>query len=588
MRTAAVFRGDPESSGGRAVARGLRFVPTLLPMSAPESAPESHSAAPDRGADWEAFYRDYRKPGYVPGFEITSKLGGGMFGLVFRARKQSIGKDYAIKFLQVDDTEVRRAVLAELEQVKLFAQIDHPNLVSIEDRGEVDGIPYLVMSFAGTETLRDKLSTNGEPPAPEQRDELVRFFLQCCRGLSALHERSLVHFDIKPANVFLKGSVARLGDYGLSKLVTHSRGSLSMGRGTPYYMAPEMLQRRGDARSDVYSLGVMLYEILCGKVPFTGDSEWEVLRQHETKPPELPGHLSPLERAVLQRCLQKDPAARYQSVHDLIAALGGAATAPLPAAPRREPPPLPVRVDGAAPSCVPPMQARAPQVAAVKKVPARRSGVGLLVFAAMLGVAAFLFGAPARGVVEARASAASRPVEVRTTRSSRTDAKGLAAQIEQAINNAQQAVRTAVQKRKAPALAPLDATKVAEPFDFAAYRDRVETFASTAFSAGHGKRLEQWGRAAFLAGVALLQELDYECAEDCQRAANLHRLLGSMTAIDGLGADAVAGEPGPIEQCRFTAVAVGWRRLAEQFARDDSSFDKLLAARGKTGAGADR
>ncbi|MEO6596907.1 MAG: serine/threonine-protein kinase [Planctomycetota bacterium] len=290
-----------------------------------ESQPSS-AAQPEGAANWEAFYRDYRKPGYVPGFEITTKLGGGMFGLVFRARKQSIGKDYAIKFLQVDDTEVRRAVLLELEQVKFFAQIDHPNLVSIEDRGEVDGIPFLVMSFAGTETLRDRMptaSTEGaQVPTPAEKDELLRYFLQCCRGLAALHERSLVHFDIKPANVFLKGAVARLGDYGLSKLITHSRGSLSMGRGTPYYMAPEMLQRRGDHRSDIYSLGVMLYEILCGCVPFTGDSEWEVLRKHEKEAPSLPAHLSGLERALLQRCLQKDPTARFQSVHDLIAAFG--------------------------------------------------------------------------------------------------------------------------------------------------------------------------------------------------------------------------------------------------------------------------
>jgi hypothetical protein len=279
--------------------------------------------APLRLPDWEAFYRDYRKPGYVPGFEITTKLGGGMSGQVFRARRMSIGKDYAIKFLQVDDAEVRKAVVSELEQVRWFAQIDHPNLVSIEDRGEVDGIPYLVMAFAGTETLRDKLT--GAPPSGEAKDELVRAFLQCCRGLAALHERSLVHFDIKPANVFLKGGVARLGDYGLSKLVTHSRGSLSMGRGTPYYMAPEMLQRRGDHRSDVYSAGVMLYEILTGTVPFTGDSEWEVLKKHESEPPAMPSHLSPREIAILQRCLQKDPAARFQSVHDLIAAFGAPA-----------------------------------------------------------------------------------------------------------------------------------------------------------------------------------------------------------------------------------------------------------------------
>ncbi len=315
------------------------------------------SSAAERLPDWEAFYRDYRKPGYVAGFEITSKLGGGMFGLVFRARRMSIGKDYAIKFLQVDDGEVRRAVLGELESVKYFAQIDHPNLVSIEDRGEVDGIPYLVMAFAGTETLRDKMP-NGRVPTAAEKDELLRYFLQCCRGLAALHERSLVHFDIKPANVFLKGGVARLGDYGLSKLVTHSRGSLTMGRGTPYYMAPEMLQRRGDQRSDLYSLGVLLYEILCGKVPFTGDSEWEVLRQHETADPDLPAHLTPRERAVLQRCLQKDPAARFASVHDVIAAFGAPASAgaaawtdvrPGGAAPASRPTTAPPPLPGASP-----------------------------------------------------------------------------------------------------------------------------------------------------------------------------------------------------------------------------------------------
>src|SRR5262245_51716775 len=338
--------------------------------------------APDgRLPDWEAFYRDYRKPGYVSGFEITTKLGGGMFGLVFRARKQSIGKDYAIKFLQVDDQEVRRAVLAELEQVKHFAQIDHPNLVSIEDRGEVDGIPYLVMAFAGTETLRDRIPANGNPPAPAERDELLRYFLQCCRGLAALHERSLVHFDIKPANVFLKGAVARLGDYGLSKLVTHSRGSLSMGRGTPYYMAPEMLQRRGDHRSDIYSLGVVLYEILCGRVPFQGDSEWEVLRKHETEPPALPSYLSQLERAVLQRCLQKDPAARFQSVHDLIAASGGQeraiAAPPLPAIPSR----------GELPNCVAPPLPPLPPLQPPPlppPLPRRRRGLSVAVLLAVL------------------------------------------------------------------------------------------------------------------------------------------------------------------------------------------------------------
>ncbi|MGE3173247.1 MAG: serine/threonine-protein kinase [Planctomycetota bacterium] len=280
---------------------------------APTSPASQAVPEPGPRIDWEAFYRNYRKPGYVAGFEIVNKLGGGMFGLVFKARKESIGKDYAIKFLKVDDESVRDAVGRELGSVRYFAQIDHPNLVSIEDMGEVDGIPYLVMSYAGQETLRKRID-GGQL----SRDDALRIFVQAARGVQALHERSLVHFDLKPANIFLKGDIARVGDFGLSKLVTQSRNSLSFGRGTPYYMAPEMLQRRGDVRSDVYSLGVILFECLCGDVPFKGDSEWEVLRKHEVEPPQFPDHVGAGDRRILSRCLAKDPDARYQSVADLL------------------------------------------------------------------------------------------------------------------------------------------------------------------------------------------------------------------------------------------------------------------------------
>src|SRR5262252_9449075 len=180
------------------------------------------------------------------------------------------------------------------------------------------------MAFAGHETLKDRIAAAAE--RPEERDDALRCFLQACRGVAALHEHSLVHFVLKPANVFVKGGVARVGDYGLSKLVTHSRGSLSMGRGTPYYMAPEMLQRRGDHRSDVYSLGVMLYEVLTGDVPFKGDSEWQVLQQHESAEVTFPAHVPERERAIVRRCMHKDPAQRFQSVHDLLAAFGAPAS----------------------------------------------------------------------------------------------------------------------------------------------------------------------------------------------------------------------------------------------------------------------
>jgi serine/threonine protein kinase len=330
-----------------------------------QPSPSQPAPEPVPRIQWEAFYANYRKPGYVPGFEIVHKLGGGMFGLVFKARKESIGKDYAIKFLKVDDESVRDAVLRELESVRWFAQIDHPNLVSIEDKGEVDGIPFLVMSYAGQETLQKRIQQGSM-----SRDEALRIFVQAARGVQALHERSLVHFDLKPANIFLKGDVARVGDFGLSKLVTESRNSLSFGRGTPYYMAPEMLQRKGDARSDLYSLGVILYECLCGEVPFRGDSEWEVLRKHEVEAPKFPATLNAEDVRILRRCLQKKPEDRYPSVADLLrelqapVALGDSlllrpavlpAGVVLPAGPQPAP-------QSSAPLSVPPVSVAPPQL----------------------------------------------------------------------------------------------------------------------------------------------------------------------------------------------------------------------------------
>ena len=282
-------------------------------MEAPDIDPDDSNPVQ---VDWEGFYRNYRKPGYLTGFEIVNKLGGGMFGLVFKARKESIGKDYAVKFLKVDDDNVRDAVMREIDNVSFFAQIDHPNLVSIEDKGTIDGIPYLVMSYAGDETLQKRLQQGDMT-----REDALHIFVQAARGVQALHNHSLVHFDLKPANIFLKGDVARVGDYGLSKLVSASRNSLSFGRGTPYYMAPEMLQRRGDARSDVYSLGILLYECLYGDVPFRGDSEWEVLRKHENAQPEFPAGARAGDREVILRCLKKDPDHRFQTAAELLRAM---------------------------------------------------------------------------------------------------------------------------------------------------------------------------------------------------------------------------------------------------------------------------
>jgi tRNA A-37 threonylcarbamoyl transferase component Bud32 len=274
------------------------------------------------GMDWEAFYNSFRKPDFIPGFEIQNRLGGGAFGDVYKARKTSIGKAYAIKFLKLEDDSQREAVERELAQVRHFAAIDHPNLVTIEDLGSVMGVPYLVMGYAGEDTLARRLK-DGPLPC----DEGLQVFVQAARGVLALHDRRLVHFDLKPSNIFLKGDVARVGDYGLSKLLEGGRTTLSIGRGTPQYMAPEILRSRADHRADIYSLGVILFESLTGELPYRPEAGGALVLRESDDPPVFPEACDAPRRVrdVILRCLRLASDDRYADVGDLLADLGQSA-----------------------------------------------------------------------------------------------------------------------------------------------------------------------------------------------------------------------------------------------------------------------
>jgi len=267
--------------------------------------------------DWEAFYNRFREPDFIPGYEIQNRLGGGAFGEVYKARKHSIGKAYAIKFLKIDDDAQREAVERELDQIRHFAALDHPNLVTIEDLGTVLGVPYLIMGYAGEDTLarvqkRERLS----------EERALLYFIQACRGVLALHDLRLVHFDLKPSNVFIKGEVARVGDYGLAKMMTDGRLTLSFGRGTPQYMAPEVLKNRADHRADVYSLGVILYESLAGRLPFVPSVPGSIALREDDTPPSFPEGFPERCRPVVVRSLRLAPEERYASVADMLVDLG--------------------------------------------------------------------------------------------------------------------------------------------------------------------------------------------------------------------------------------------------------------------------
>jgi serine/threonine protein kinase len=267
--------------------------------------------------DWEAFYSQFRQPDFIPGYEIQNRLGGGAFGEVYKARKHSIGKAYAIKFLKIDDDAQREAVERELEQVRHFAAIDHPNLVTIEDLGTAADVPYLIMGYAGEETLARALRSKTLPP-----QTALLYFVQACRGVLALHDRRLVHFDLKPSNIFLKGEIARVGDYGLSKMMTDGRLTLSFGRGTPQYMAPEMIKNRADHRADIYSLGVILYESVTGALPFESAVPGTLAVRESDEPPKFAPDFPPLLQPIVERCLRLDPKDRFASVSELLEALG--------------------------------------------------------------------------------------------------------------------------------------------------------------------------------------------------------------------------------------------------------------------------
>jgi serine/threonine protein kinase len=267
--------------------------------------------------DWEAFYARFREPDFIPGYEIQNRLGGGAFGEVYKARKHSIGKSYAIKFLKIDDDAQREAVERELDQVRHFAALDHPNLVTIEDLGTAMGVPYLIMGYAGEDTLarvlkRERLN----------EERALVYFIQASRGVLALHDLRLVHFDLKPSNVFIKGDVARVGDYGLSKMMTDGRLTLSFGRGTPQYMAPEMIRNRADHRADIYSLGVILFESLSGALPFEPAVSGSLSIREDDRPPAFRADFPARCRGVVERCLRLAPEDRYGSVAEMLEDLG--------------------------------------------------------------------------------------------------------------------------------------------------------------------------------------------------------------------------------------------------------------------------
>jgi class 3 adenylate cyclase len=264
-------------------------------------------------------------PGALLGqrFEILSVLGSGGMGIVYKARDRELDDLVALKMLRRELWGNASQLDRLKSEIKLARKITHPNVLRTHDFGEIDGVPYISMEYVRGVTLRYMLDQTSRLPYSAG----LRLAKQLCAGLGAAHAVGVLHRDIKPENLILEPTGnAKLMDFGIARPIDRLAPAQTQAGfivGTPQYLAPEVLQgAEADARSDLYSSGIVLYEIFTGVLPFDGPTAMEVVVQHLRQEPAAPSSRWPdippaLEAAIL-KCLKKDPDQRYRSVAELL------------------------------------------------------------------------------------------------------------------------------------------------------------------------------------------------------------------------------------------------------------------------------
>jgi HAMP domain-containing protein len=268
-------------------------------------------------------------------YEILGTVGRGGMGVVYRARDRQLDEVVALKVLRAEALARDSTLLDRFKQeIKLARRITHRNVLRTHDFGESDGVPFISMEYLEGVTLKDLVRRRGALPL----GVALGFAKQMCHGLEAAHSRGVVHRDIKPHNMLIipESGELKIMDFGISR-VSNVGGDAAgltvagMVMGTPHYMSPEQGQgQTAGFPSDIYSLGVVLFETLTGKLPFGGETTTQIVIAHIQQQPPRPRSLKPdlppdLEVAVL-RCLEKDPSRRFQGVGELLRALSAVST----------------------------------------------------------------------------------------------------------------------------------------------------------------------------------------------------------------------------------------------------------------------